>query len=402
MRMPDYYRPTIGSSVRLLFDEEYYQQIFLVLMLNYFPFSKEEINRLNIDYSHITGNPNIDWSRDNIRIANNYNSTNCLSLFDNASIIWDSYLLENVGLNKIDWVYLNLSNKKNVRWSEDFIKKNKPYFDWDELTTNPYIGWSEDGLMAFQDEIKWAKLIENPSIKWTSNLVSKVRSSLTDIGWRRKEYAEKALEFGFNPDNDSNIFEKAVDFLKRFDLYSPDSSFQTLIWKSLANNDNIEWSKECLNYHPNLDLGVTFNYHAHYCANPNCEEISYMAFDFDNDFIEKLDSITDHGVNLCYIPLTNIHFWNKSTLLKYYKPTYDGTYLFGSLCYNKSVSWDLSLFTFFKGKVNMEWSNLKELTKRKRLFDFLYNQYGRDELLSFFEEIFGKLSFLDLHYGINK
>ena len=397
MRMPDYYRPTIGSSVRLLLDEEYYQQIFLALMLNYFPFSKEEINRLSIDYSHITGNPNVDWSQDNIRIANNHSNTNCLSLFDNASIIWDSYLLENVGLHKIDWVYLNLSNKKNVRWTEDFIKKNKRFFDWDELTTNPYVGWSEDGLMALQNEVSWAKLIENPSIKWTSNLVSKVRSSLTDIGWRRKEYAEKALEFGFNPDNDNNIFEKATDFLKQFDLYSPDSSFRDIIWKSIANNDNIKWTENCLKYHPKLNLETTFRGHGHYCPNPNCEEVDYKAFDFDKDFIEELDNISGHCVDLCYIPITNTHFWNRTTLSKYYLPVFDGKYGLNSLCYNRSVSWDVSLFTFFKEHNCNEWLNRRAFAKRKRFFDFLYNQYGREELLNFFEDIFGKVSFFEIY-----
>ena len=42
MRLDNYsYSRTIGSSVRLLFDSEYYQQIFSGLMLNYFPFTNE-------------------------------------------------------------------------------------------------------------------------------------------------------------------------------------------------------------------------------------------------------------------------------------------------------------------------------------------------------------------------
>ena len=401
MRLDNYsYSRTIGSSVRLLFDSEYYQQIFSGLMLNYFPFTNEEIQRLHIDYTYLTHNPNVDWSRENIKRSQREGHTNCISLFDNASIVWDNYLLENVGLDKIDWVYIQLSNKKNVRWSEEFIDKNRNNFDWTALTKNPYIRWSENWLLKFQNEIEWPSLLENPSIRWTPNLISRVRSSLTDIGWNRNNYAKKALEFGFCPDNDDNIIQKATDFLKQFGLYSPDASFQNLMWESLADNGNIMWSRNCLCYYPKLDLGRALGHN--YSANPFCEEDDYKAYDFDNEFIEKLFNISEKSIDLCYILLTNTHFWNKATLTKYYEPIFDGTYMFGSLCYNKSVSWDVSLFTFFREKVNTEYSTLEKLTERKRLFDFLYNQYGRNELISYFEETFGDFSFLDLHYGIYK
>ena len=258
-------------------------------------------------------------------------------------------------------------------------------------------------LLYFEGDIKWDYLIANPSIKWTPTIINRVKSCLNDNisnygkvssidSYNFGKYLSLALAYGFMPDNSCNIFEKAVGYLNQFDLYFNTPNFkEDWIWNCISINANIRWEQLDTYYliHPTPSL---FSEEGEFGNKYSFDkEINYRAFNYDSRYLRCL-KMNNYGVDI--IPLFDSHFWNPNTIQSFLEPyEYEGeiSYEFSGLCENKSVAWDLTLFNYVKEhELEYSFDGIHALAKRKRFFDFVYQEYPRYDLLDFFNRLYHK------------
>lgn len=376
--------PYIKNSLEQLFDDVSWKEIFVKTMLNFYPFSREEAKK--IGYSRLKSNSNIEWDAEVIFNLIRSDKSRCLGFLDNEKIVWDDYLLEEVGLIDIDWVYLHLSKLSNVRWSSSFIQRHQECFDWKELTLNPHISWTENLLFDMDKHIKWELLIGNPNVRWSQRIIDKVIQALdkcyvySSTYHFYKEYVLLALSKGFRPFYIENILDDALQYLNRFKIHHSTEDFIKTCWEAISENSEIPWSFEELKLHRatlNLEKAIK-----------NVKRI-HLGFE-DFVFLKNLGLYVD----LLSIDMENERFWDASTISKlipyceYHHQPGKREYCLSGISSNNHVRWNQELFLFIKNNHDSYSDDFTELSQRVNFYDFLVDSYGRNDLIRYFNKIY--------------
>lgn len=387
---------TISSSFKRpleqLFNDQYWMDIYIGVMLNFYPFERADINR--IGYEKLSNNSNAEWDIDTIcqfiRRCKNSDPA-WLSILYNKKITWDDNILDKLDISSYkDWVYPRLSCLSNVRWTNSFIIKHKNHFHWAELTLNPCISWSESLLFEVEDKIIWSELIGNPNVKWSKRIIERVNRSLESshayaIGYNfYKEYVDLALSKGFKPFNTNHLLDNALEYLHQFRLVRSDSEFYKVVWSALSKNQNIPWTTNDLRTLDKIDLDKVVH-------SKNRLPLEFLDFfRIKECFGKQHDSYKD-GDFLLRIELENDSFWNPEhikQLTTYHTFGSEKGYCSDMIAYNDSVRWNHELFNFIKD-YGLCWDEqYKPLIEREKFFDFLIDSYGKKELLYFFNRIY--------------
>ena len=212
--------PRSKRTLEQLFNNEYWKDIFVGSMLNFFPFDKDDIRK--IGYQELCHNSNAEWDVETLcqyvkECAKHFDRYEWLNILHNRKFTWDDNLLDKTGASSYDWIYLWLSKLSNVKWTNTFILKHCECFDWGQLTLNPNITWTEKLLFEVEDKIVWSNLIGNPNVKWSRKIIERVKKALEQVHAYAenynfyKEYVDLAISCGFNPFTSFNIFENNLD-----------------------------------------------------------------------------------------------------------------------------------------------------------------------------------------------
>ena len=387
---------TISSSFKRpleqLFSNQYWKDIFVGVMLNFFPFESSDFYR--IGYENLMHNPNAEWDVDTIsQFIKRCKDRDpaWLNILYNEKITWDDNLLDKLGISSYsDWVYPRLSGLSNVKWTNSFIIKHKNHFNWGELTLNPSIPWSESLLFEVEDKVVWGELIGNPNVKWSKRIIERVNHSLENshayaIGYNfYKEYVDLALSKGFKPFNTNHLLDNALEYLHQFRLVRSDSEFHKVVWSALSKNQNIPWTTNDLRTLDKIDLDKV----VHSKNRLPLELIDF--FRIKEYFGKQHDSYKD-GDFLLRIELENDSFWSPEhikQLTTYHTFSSEKGYCSDMIAYNDSVRWNHELFNFIRD-YGLCWDEqYKPLIEREKFFEFLMESYGKKELLYFFNRIY--------------
>lgn len=385
---------SLKRPIEQLFNDEYWKDIFVGVMLKFFPFEKVNISR--IGYNELCHNSNAEWDIDTIcqfiRWCENtkFDKFSWLSVLSNTRITWDDNLLDKTGASCYDWIYSHLSKLNNVKWTNSFIIKHKNYFDWGELTLNPSISWTESLLFEVEDKVLWSKLIGNPNVKWSKRIIERVNRSLESSHAYAanynfyKEYVDLALSKGFKPFNTNNLLDNALQYLQQFKLCRFDNDFYKTVWTALSKNPNIPWTTDDIRTLDKIDLDKIV-YSKNRLPLEFCDLVRIKEY-----FTKEHDSYKS-GEFLLRIELENDSFWTPEhikQLTTFRSFSSEKGYCSDMIAYNNSVRWNHELFNFIKD-YGLCWDEqYKPLIERENFFEFLMDSYGKKELLYFFNQIY--------------
>lgn len=393
--------PRSKRTLEQLFNNEYWKDIFVGSMLNFFPFDKDDIRK--IGYQELCHNSNAEWDVETLcqyvkECAKHFDRYEWLNILHNRKFTWDDNLLDKTGASSYDWIYLWLSKLSNVKWTNTFILKHCECFDWGQLTLNPNITWTEKLLFEVEDKIVWSNLIGNPNVKWSRKIIERVKKALEQVHAYAenynfyKEYVDLAISCGFNPFTSFNIFENAIGYLKQFNLIRSDEEFNKVVWDALSKNPNIPWTIEDLRNLDKINLDKLI-----YSKNKLPLELVDL-INIKQYFTKRHNSYKD-GEFLLRIELEDDLFWNPEhikQLTHYHHFNSEAGYCSDLISYNDSVRWNYDLFVFIRD-YGLYWDEqFKPLTEREKFFDFLMDDYGKKELLDFFRGIYNPNRFYTL------
>ena len=387
-------RPTYSSKRTLeqLFNDQYWKDIYIGVMLNFYPFERCDINR--IGYEKLSDNSNAEWDIDTIcqfiRRCENSRSHAWLGILSNKKLTWDDNLIDKFGISSYDWVYSWLSELSNVKWTSSFIIKHKNHFDWGKLTLNPSISWSENLLFEVEDKVLWRELIGNPNVKWSKRVIERVNQSLeTGHAYSTKynfykEYVELALSKGFKPFNTNRLLDNALQYLQQFNLERSDNDFYKTVWTALSKNPYIPWTTDDLRTLDKIDLYEVVH-------SKNRLPLEFADFVRIKEYFTKRHDSYKDGDFLLKIELENDSFWTPEhikQLTTFHIFGSEKGYCSDMIAYNDSVRWNHELFNFIKD-YGLCWDEqYKPLIEREHFFEFLMGSYGTKELLYFFNRIY--------------
>jgi len=211
--------------------------------------------KYQINWSAISGNPNIQW---NDKLLDYYQD----------KISWD-----------------NLIWKNDFKWTFENLKKYSCYFDWlawSRISRSLNVKWTPEVFNEFGNQLNWRQLSENEGIHWDDNLIAQYNNRLyfdllsknKAVLWNEtliKKYIQKinlqsifsneGIQWTINDlDKLSNILDRDITNFSNYNLTGWDLisehailhhniliTFESkLTWWRICGNQNIRWDEDSI------------------------------------------------------------------------------------------------------------------------------------------------------------